>query len=96
MTRRDLLQENRSEILAIAQRYGVRNVRVFGSVARGDDGSDSDIDFLVDMEPGSSLLDMGGALAEWEALLGTPVDVVSGPGLRERIRERVLREAIPL
>ena len=91
-----LLNSKREEILRIAARRGARNVRVFGSVARGQAGPDSDVDFLVDLEPGRSLLDLGGLLMDLQALLGRPVDVVTGAGLRDRIRQRVLKEAVPL
>jgi len=63
MSLEQLLSLKREDIMRAAQKHGARNVRVFGSVARGDDGPDSDVDFLVDMEPGRSLLDMGGLLA---------------------------------
>ena len=69
---------------------------MFGSVARGDDRPDSDVDFLIDMEPGRSLLDIGGLLMELRELLGRNVDVVTERGLKPRIRERVLKEAVPL
>jgi len=71
-------------------------VRIFGSVARGESDSESDIDFLVNMEPGRSLLDLCGLLIDLEELLGRKVDVVTEKGLRDRIRERVLKEAIAL
>jgi hypothetical protein len=71
-------------------------VRVFGSVARGDADEASDIDFLVEMEPGRSLLDMGGLLMDLRDLLGRDVDVVSERGLNQRIRDRVLGEAVNL
>ena len=87
---------NRERILQTAAMYGARSVRVFGSVARRQDDADSDIDFLVDMEPGRSLFDLGGLLMELEQLLNTKVDVVTEKGLKERIRERVLNEALPL
>ena len=87
---------NRERILQTAALYGARSVRVFGSVARCQDDADSDIDFLVDMEPGRSLFDLGGLLMELEQLLNTKVDVVTEKGLKERIRERVLNEALPL
>lgn len=77
-------------------RYGARNPRVFGSVARGDADAGSDVDFLVEMEPGRSLFDLGGLQYELERLLGRPVDVVTERGLKARIRGRVLREAVPL
>ena len=87
---------NRERILKMAALYGARSVRVFGSVARRQDDADSDIDFLVEMEPGRSLFDLGGLLMELEQLLNTKVDVVTEKGLKERIRERVLNEALPL
>ncbi len=91
-----LLQEKREDILRIAAKRGAYNVRVFGSVARGEADSKSDIDILVDMEPGRSLFDLGGLLMDLQDLLGHNVDVVTERGLRERIRERVLKEAIAL
>jgi predicted nucleotidyltransferase len=90
------LVERREEILAVAEERGAYNVRVFGSVARGEDDDDSDIDILVDMEKGRSLLDLGGLLMDLRALLGRSVDVVTENGLRERIRDRVMKDAIPL
>jgi uncharacterized protein len=90
------LQEKRRQIFAIAEKYGAHNVRIFGSVARGEARPDSDIDFLVELEPGRSLFDLGGLLYELQSLLGVEVDVVTEKGLRTRIREKVLREAIPL
>lgn len=90
------LKAKREEILGIAARHGARNIRVFGSVARGDARPDSDVDFLVDLEPGRSLLDLGGFLMDLQDLLGRNVDVVTEKGLRERLRDRVLQEAIPL
>ncbi len=92
----DELRRRREEILRVAARHGARDVRVFGSVARGEDDGDSDVDFLVEMEPGRSLLDMGGLLMDLQDLLGCKVDVASAGGLRERIRDRVLGEAVPL
>jgi predicted nucleotidyltransferase len=86
----------REEILALAARHGARNVRVFGSVARGDADEESDIDFLVEMEPGRSLLDLGGLLMDLRELLGPEVDVATIGGLKDRIRARVLSEAILL
>ncbi len=96
MTLEQLLREKREEILKIAAKHGARNVRVFGSVVRGEADEKSDIDFLVEMEPGRSLFDLGGLQYELERLLGRPVDVVTERGLKARIRERVLREAVPL
>jgi predicted nucleotidyltransferase len=96
MSLNELLQEKREDILRIAAKRGAYNVRVFGSVARGEADSKSDIDILVDMEPGRSLFDLGGLLMDLQDLLGHDVDVVTERGLRERIRERVLKEAIAL
>ena len=91
-----LLKTYRGDILAIAHHHGASNVRVFGSVARGEAGPDSDVDILVDLELGRSLLDHAQLQIDLEALLGRKVDVVSARGLRPHLRGRVLREAIPL
>ena len=90
------LGERRDEILRLAQRYHAENVRVFGSVARGDATDASDVDLLVNTRPGCSLLDLGGLLEDLKELLGCPVDLVTEDGLKPRLRERVLREALPL
>ncbi len=90
------LAERRAEILRLAERYRTGRVRVFGSVARGDNGEGSDVDFLVTPGPGCSLLDLGGLLQDLQELLGCRVDLVTEDGLKPRLRERVLREAIPL
>ncbi|MGB9775185.1 MAG: nucleotidyltransferase family protein [Anaerolineae bacterium] len=92
----ELLAGKREEILRIAAKYGARKVRVFGSVARGEADRQSDVDSLVEMEPGRSLLDLGGLQMELEALLGCPVDVVTERALKAGVRERVRREAVPL
>lgn len=89
----EVLEAKKDEILRIAAKHGARNVRVFGSVARGEATPDSDVDFLVDMEPGRTLFDMGGLLMDLRDLLGLPVDVVTEQGLKPRIRDRVLKEA---
>jgi predicted nucleotidyltransferase len=91
-----LLVQKRDEILSLAHRRGARNVRVFGSVARNEAREDSDIDFLIDLDPDRSLLDVGGLAMDLSLLLGRSVDVVTEAGLRERIRSRVLQEARPL
>ncbi|MEI7745668.1 MAG: nucleotidyltransferase family protein [Chloroflexota bacterium] len=96
MTTVQLVRSRRVELLRIAARHGARDVRVFGSVARGDSDDASDIDFLVEMEPGRSLLDLGGLQADLESLLGLHVDVVTVGGLKARIRSDVLAEAVPL
>lgn len=90
------LKEKREEILRIARRHGADNVRVFGSVARGEADLESDIDILVDMEPGRSLLDLGGLWSDLNSLLGTKVDVFTENSLKSRVRERALKEAVPL
>ena len=92
----NLLKSRREEIISIAARHGARNVRVFGSVARGEDDDKSDIDLLVEFESGRSLLDHAGLWLELQDLLGCKVDVVSERGIKSRIRDRVLREAVPL
>jgi uncharacterized protein len=91
-----LLKQKRNQVLETAAHYGAYDVRVFGSVARGEADQASDIDLLVKLEPGRSLMDLGGLLYDLQNLLGTEVDVVTEKGLRPRIREQVLREAIPL
>ena len=91
-----LLGQKRQDVLRIAGKYGAHRVRIFGSVARDEADNQSDVDFLVDLDPGRSLLDLGGLQFELEALLGCPVDVVTERGLKPRIRERVLREAVPV
>jgi predicted nucleotidyltransferase len=93
--RRRRVEAKRDEINEVVRRHRGRSVALFGSVARGDDTSDSDIDFLVEFEPGSSLfdlMDLREALAE---LLGEPVDVVSVGGLKER-DDHIRREAVPI
>jgi len=92
----DLLRAKREEILRIAAQHGARNVRIFGSVARGEAKLDSDVDVLVDLEPGRSLLDHAALMLELEELLRCKVDVATERGLRARVRDRVLREAVPL
>lgn len=84
------------QILALAREHGAHNVRVFGSAARGEDTSESDLDVLVNMEKGRSLLDHVALKQDLEDLLGREVDVVTEASLDPRIRERVLREAVPL
>jgi uncharacterized protein len=91
-----LIQEKRGAILEIAARHGAYNVRLFSSVARGEADDASDVDILVELEPNRSLLDLGGFLADMQDLLGGKVDVVTEKGLKTRIRNRVLQEAVPL
>lgn len=87
------LRARREAILDLARRHGASNVRVFGSVVRGDARAISDVDFLVDMDSGRSLLDLGALLMDLGDLLGREVDVVTEKGLRARLRPRVLAEA---
>lgn len=90
------LRQRRDEILGIAARWGARDVRVFGSVARGETHPTSDLDLLVDFEPGRSLLDHGGLLMDLQEALDCHVDVVSARAMRSRFRERALKDAVPL
>ena len=92
----NLVAEKREKILKIAQKYGARNVRLFGSAARGRTSISSDVDFLVEMEPGSSLLDIVAIKQDLEDLLGCKVDVVTENALSPYIRAEVLREAMSL
>jgi hypothetical protein len=91
-----LIEANREAIFAVARRRGIHDVRVFGSMARGDAGADSDVDLLVALPPGVTGLALGGLSLDIEALLQRPVDVVTEAGLHPGLRERVLREAQPL
>lgn len=90
------LREHREEILGIARNRGIYEVQVFGSVARGDARPDSDVDFLVHVERGGTILALGGFLEEVSELLGRPVHVVSAGGLSGRFGSHVLAEATPL
>jgi len=92
----EIIGSNRDRILAIAKKYGATDVRLFGSVATGCADEKSDVDFLVDLEEGRTLLDLGGLLSELQALLGRDVDVVTEAGLRSRIKQDVLRQAVRL
>src|SRR6266496_3752671 len=91
-----LIKSKRDEILALAARHGARNVRVFGSVARGEAGPDSDIDLLVTLEPFCTLLDQIALWQDLEDLLGRKVDLVTESALHRLIRDQVLEEAVPL
>ena len=90
------LFERREQIRHLAERYRTGNVRMFGSVARGDNTGASDVDLLVTPRAGCSLFDLGGLLEDLQELLGCRVDLVTEDGLKARLRERVLREAVPL
>lgn len=90
------LRTRREEILGYAAEHGARNVRVFGSIARGEPAAGSDVDLLVEMEPGRSLIDLVGLWQDLEDLLGTHVDVLSEGGVSPFLRERIYADAMPL
>lgn len=90
------MQEKHEEILRICARHGARKVWVFSSVARNEADEKSDIDLIVEFEPGRSLLDHAALWLELQELFGCKVDVVSERGIKPRIREHILREAVPL
>ena len=92
----ELLEEYRAEIMAIARRHGVVSIRVFGSVARGEAGPDSDVDLLVTISGQTSPWFPGGLVADLEDLLGRSVQVVTEQGLHDLLREQVMSEAVPL
>ena len=90
------LRSRRDEILKVARARGAARVRVFGSVARGDTNPTSDVDFLVDLKDGRTLFDLGGLLMDLQDLLGCDVDVTTEAGLRPRVADRVLADAVDL
>ncbi|HEX7064868.1 MAG TPA: nucleotidyltransferase family protein [Bacillales bacterium] len=96
MSIRDQLLSKRNEILQAAQSNGVRNIRIFGSVARGEDNQNSDIDFLVEFEDDRSLFDLIRFKQELENMLGKPVDVVTENSVHQMIRPQVMKEAVEL
>lgn len=92
----DFIRLNREAIQEIAQRHGVGRVQVFGSVARGEATENSDVDLLIEVVGPTSPWFPGGLVAELEVLLGRQVDVVEPDTLRDELRDRILREAVPL
>jgi len=92
----ELIRSKRAEILRIAAKHGATNIRVFGSVARGETRADSDVDFLIDAGPVTSSWFPAGLIVDLQDLLGRPVEVVTENGLNPLIKDRVLQEAIPL
>ncbi|HEV3072386.1 MAG TPA: nucleotidyltransferase family protein [Solirubrobacteraceae bacterium] len=90
------LRARRDQILSCAAQHGARNVRVFGSIARGEAESGSDVDLLVKMDQGRSLLDLVGLWQELEDMLGTRVDVLSEGGVSPHLRERIFADAVAL
>ena len=96
MSLKNALKQRRGEIIKIADRYGVHNIRIFGSVEKETEMPDSDVDFLVDLDKGRSLLDIGGMAIDLQQLLGRKVDIVTEKGLHWYIKETMLNEAKPL
>jgi hypothetical protein len=90
------LAESRTEIIRLAEQHRAGDVRVFGSVVHGENTEASDMDLLIKTRPGCSLFDLGGLLTDLEDLLHCRVDLVTDDGLKPRLRERVLREAVAL
>jgi len=90
------LTDRREELLRVARAHGVTSVRIFGSVARGTAGPGSDVDFLVEFEPGRSLLDLTALIREWGRLLGRRADVTTPAALHPLLARRILEEARPL
>jgi len=91
-----LRAERRAEILHLAEHRGAHGLRVFGSVARGESNENSDLDLLVDWEPGRSLLDHAGLVQDLQELLGVKVHLGTEQSLHWYVRDRILREATPL
>ena len=89
----DTVQQKKKDILEVASAHGLFNIRIFGSIARGEDSLHSDIDLLVDLEKGRSLLDLGGASVKLQELLGRKVDIVTERGLHWYLRDKLLKEA---
>lgn len=88
----DEIQRKKGEILAVARKHGIINMRVFGSVVRGEDNPQSDIDLLVELEDGRTLFDMGGAVVKLEELLGRKIDIVTERGLHWYLREKIMKD----
>jgi uncharacterized protein len=96
MPQEDILNQRKADIRALAAKHGAQNLRVFGSVARREATCESDLDFLVDMEPGRTLLDLIGFSQDLEELLGCSIDVVTEEALSPHLRDRICAEAVPL
>jgi uncharacterized protein len=90
------VRRHRQDLISAAAAHGVQNLRVFGSVARGEDGPDSDVDLLVDLPPGLSLFGLGRAEADLQAILGTHVDLIPAADLKPGVRERAERDQVAL
>lgn len=96
MSVEELLKVNREKILELAAAHGARNVRIFGSAARGEASPESDIDILVEMKPGRSLLDLVSLWQDLEDLLGRKVDVITDGGISPYLQDKIYAEAVPL
>lgn len=96
MNKKTMIQQKRKQILDIATQYGASNVRIFGSVARGEETPGSDIDFLVELDPNCTLLDQIALIQSLEDLLECKIDLAETESLHPLIKEQVLQEAIPL
>ena len=96
MSLEELRKSRRDDILRLAASYGAHNVRVFGSVARGDASEASDLDLLVELDPERTLMDLGGLLVDLQAMLTVRVDVATEEILRPKVRAQALRDAVPL
>lgn len=92
----NIIKNRREDIVKITKKYGAKNVRVFGSMSRGEEDMDSDLDIIVEMEQGSSLLDIIAIKQDIEELLGRKVDVVTEASISPYIRDEVLKEAVSL
>ena len=92
----DQVRIHRNEVLNLAEKRRTTNVRIFGSVARGDATENSDLDFLVTPKPGCSLMDLGGLLMDLQDLFNCKVDVVTDDGIKPRARENILKDAVPI
>jgi len=92
----NVIRKKKRDILKVASMHGIINIRIFGSMVRNEATPDSDIDILVDLEKGRSLLDLGGASVMLQELLGRKVDIVTERGLHWYLRDKILKEAQPL
>ena len=91
-----IITNNRTKILDLARKHGIHNVRIFGSMAKGSATLSSDVDLLVDLDEGYDLFDLGACLMDLQDLLHRKIDRVTQDALHPRIREKILREAVPL
>ena len=92
----NLIISNKASILKLAQQHGIKNIRLFGSMVRDEATNESDVDFLVDLEDGRDLFDLGELLMDLQDLLHRKVDLVTGTSLHPKIKTQILKEAVPL